>query len=308
MSVTRDRSRPSVLSETLDAVANLTIEARRVVEGLQGGLHASPHFGASVEFAEHKRYGPGEDVRHIDWRALARTDRYYLKQYQREVILRCLMAVDCSASMSYRGARAKVGKLEYASLLTAAMAHILVRQGDAAGLVAFADKPMEFVPPRSSPDHLPALMARLASLRSSERPGTGFNEMMARIAEAAGNRSMVVIASDLWGANRETEVALSNLAARGHDVVVFHVLDPDETDLPFDRTAIFRGLEGEPEVEADPNLLRKEYRDEVKAVLERWRRICGEAGIDLFLALTSEPPEKVLADFAQRRHNLRRHK
>ena len=308
MSRPPERPRSPADAETLEAVRALTVKVRRVVEGLQGGAHTSPHLGASVEFAEHKKYSPGDDIRHIDWRALARTDRYFVKQHQREVILRCLMALDCSASMDYRGSRARADKLGYAVTLLAALAYILVRQGDAAGLLTFADRPLDFLPAGRRPDHLPSLMARLASVRPAEQGGTGFAEAIAEAAAGAGRRSMVVLASDLWSAKRETEISLSQLAARGHDVVVFHILDPDEVDLPFDRPAVFCGLEGEPEVEADPSLIRRDYRQEVESIRERWHRVCGEAGIDLEPVMTSAPPERVLADFASRRRAQRRRK
>jgi len=287
---------------TLDATASLTIRVRRVVEGLQGGDHASMHIGASVEFAEHKKYSPGDDIRNIDWKALARTDRYFVKTYEREVTLRCLLLVDCSASMGYRGSRADLDKLAYAEVLLGAMAHVLVRQGDAVGLLPFADTPLHYVPPKRRPEHLPILMSHLAALAPAQRGATGFVAAIRTAAERAGRRAMIALATDLWGAGRETEVALKSLAARGHDVVLFHVLSPDEVDLPFERVATFAGMEGEGEVDVDPSLIREDYRRAVGEVSERWRRTSGEAGIDLVQAITAAPPHTVLADFAARRH------
>lgn len=292
--------------EVLDAVATLTIEVRRVVEGLQGGGHASPHLGASVEFAEHKKYSPGDDIRHIDWRALARTDRYFVKTHEREVHLRCLMLIDCSASMGYRGSRARLSKLEFARVLLGAMAHVLVRQGDAAGLLAFADAPLDFVPPERRPDHLPALFKRLARLRPAAGGGTDYGAAIRRVADRAGRRALVVLASDLWGGGRETEVALASLAARGHDVALFHVLSPDEIDLPFARAATFVGLERDGEVEVDPALIRADYRRALDRVQERWRQTGGKAGIDYLFVNTATRPEQALAEFAARRHRARR--
>ncbi len=293
-------------AQTLNAVATLTIQVRRVVEGIQGGTHISPHFGASVEFAEHKKYTPGDDLRDIDWRALARTDRYFVKQHQREVVLRCLLVLDCSASMSYRGERARATKLNYARVLLGAMAHILVRQGDAAGLLTFADRIIDFFPPKRRPDHLPAIMSRLAGVRTAVSSGTRFTEAISRAADGIGRRAMVVMASDLWGADRDAELALTRLAARGHDVAIFHVLDPDELDLPFEQPVMFHGLEGEPSVEADPTMLRADYRKEVRAVQDHWRHLCGKSGIDLHTAISNAPPEFVLANFAASRHTHQR--
>jgi uncharacterized protein (DUF58 family) len=289
-------------SEVIDAVSALTIEVRRVVEGLQGGGHASLHLGASIEFAEHKKYSPGDDIRNIDWRALARTDRYFVKTYEREVTLRCLMLIDCSASMGYRGTRADYSKLRYAELLLGAMAHVLVRQGDAVGLLPFAGRPLDYLPPQRRPEHLPRVMSKLAVLSAAEEGDTGFGVAIRHAAERAGRRAMIVLATDLWGAGRETEIALKSLAARGHDVVLFYVLSPDEVDLPFERATTFTGLEGEGDVDVDPALIREDYRHAVMQVRDRWRRVSGEAGIDLVHAITRATPLAVLGEFAARRH------
>jgi uncharacterized protein (DUF58 family) len=290
---------------TLKTLSSLKLRVRRVVEGLQGGTHASPHFGASVEFAEHKKYCPGDDIRHIDWRALARTDRYFVKQHDREVVLRCYGVLDCSASMGYCGSRARIDKLGYSVELLAAISHILVHQGDAAGLITFAQHPLHFIPAGQRPDHLMALMKHFASVQPADSGTTGFLTAITRAADHAGRRAMVVLASDLWGAHRETEVALAQLSARGHDVVVFHVLDPDETDLPFDSLTTFRGMEGGSEIEVDPVMVREDYRKEVRRIKERWRRVCGESGIDFVAARTDISPAMVLAEFAARRHKAR---
>jgi uncharacterized protein (DUF58 family) len=303
MSRPRDERPDRLLSPgLLDAVSALTIRVRRVVEGLQGGGHASLHLGASVEFAEHQKYSPGDDIRRIDWRALARTDRLFVKRHLREVHLRCLVLLDCSASMGYRGTRAELTKLEYGALITGVLAHVLVRQGDAVGLLAFADRLVTFLPPSLRPDRLPMLLSRLAALEPAAAPGTDFSAVIGRGAERAGHRAMIVLVSDLWGADRSTEIALGSLAARGHDVALFHLLSPDESDLPFSRAGIFAGLEGEGAVEVNPALVRDGYRRELDGWREQWRRACGESGIDLVSALTSEPVESVIGEFARRRH------
>ncbi len=292
--------------EAMDSVSSLTIQVRRVVEGLQGGDHASMHIGASVEFAEHKKYSPGDDIRHIDWRALARTDRYYGTTHEREVTLRCLMMIDCSPSMAYTGTRAKMSKLDFARVLLGAMAHVLVRQGDAVGLLPFAAEPMTCLPPDRRPEHLPVLMSRLASLRVPEKGGTGFGAAVRQAAEQAGRRAMIVMASDMLDADRDAEIALSGLAARGHDVVLFHVLSPDEEDLPFEQVTHFVGMESAGGAVVDPALVREDYRRAVMRERERWRQVSGKAEIDLVFAGTGGSPINVLADFAGRRHRAGR--
>jgi uncharacterized protein (DUF58 family) len=301
-----DRWSPSADPETLKAISNLRLKVRKVIEGLQGGAHPSLHFGASVEFAEHKRYSPGDDIRHIDWRALARTDRYFVKRHQREVVLNCLLVLDCSASMGYRGSRAHTHKLGFAVELLSAIAYLLVRQGDAAGLFNFASEPELFIPPGRRPDQLPVIMKQLALTEAKKSGGTAFLDAIAEVASHEGQRGMIILASDLWGADEKTELALARLAARGHDIAVFHVLDPDELDLPFSAPVTLVGMEGEPRVEVDPVLIREDYRRAVTAVVERWRTFSGKSGIDFMSAPTDQAPSAVLSEFAARRQGPRR--
>lgn len=300
-----DRGERPVDAQILDSVATLTIEVRRVVQGFLGGSHSSLHLSSSVEFAEHKKYSPGDDVRHIDWRAFARTDRHFVKTREREVILRGLVLVDCSASMGYTGSRARLSKLDYARVLAGALAHILVRQGDAAGLMPFAAKVEPHIPPVGSPEHLSALLAYLS--RVSVQPGkTAYVDAIHAAADLLRNRALVIAISDLWAAGRETEIALSSLSARGHDVAVLRVLSPDEIDLPFSRVAEFVDPEDGAKIEVDPALVREDYRRALAEDRERWRRVAGEADLDLMNVVTSTPPEATLADFAARRHRVGR--
>jgi uncharacterized protein (DUF58 family) len=292
-------------SDILDSVATLTIEVRRVVQGFLGGSHASLHQSSSVEFAEHKKYNPGDDIRHIDWRAFARTDRHFVKTREREVILCSLLLVDCSASMGYTGSRARRSKLDYARILAGSLAHILVRQGDAAGLLPFAGKVLPHVPPVGSPEHLSALLAHLSRV-SVQQGRTAYVDAIHGAADQLRNRALVVVISDLWGAGREAEIALSSLSARGHDVAVLRVLSPDEVDLPFARVAEFVDPEDGRKIEVDPVLVREDYRRALAADRERWRRVAGNADIDLMNVVTSTPPEVALGDFAARRHRVGR--
>lgn len=290
----------------LDAVSALTIEVRRVVQGFLGGSHSSLHQSSSVEFAEHKKYDPGDDIRHIDWRAFARTDRHFVKTREREVVLSGLVLVDCSASMAYAGSRARASKLDYARVLAGALAHVLVRQGDAAGLLPFGAAVLPHVPPVGRPEYLPALFARLSQLTAGSSGATCYVEALHRAADQLRNRALIVLLSDLWGADRDVEVAIASLASRGHDVAILRLLDPDEADLPFDRVTEFVDPEGGARIEVDPALIREDYRRALAADRERWRRVAGGADIDLMHAVTSAPPESVLAEFAARRHRAGR--
>ena len=300
-----DRGERPVDAQILDSVATLTIEVRRVVQGFLGGSHSSLHLSSSVEFAEHKKYSPGDDIRHIDWRAYARTDRHFVKTREREVILRGLVLVDCSASMGYTGSRAQLSKLDYARVLAGALAHILVRQGDAAGLMPFAAKVEPHIPPLGNPEHLSALLAHLSHV--SVQPGkTAYVDAIHAAADLLRNRALVIAISDLWAAGRETEIALSSLSARGHDVAVLRVLSPDEIDLPFSRVTEFVDPEDGARIEVDPALVREDYRRALAEDRERWRRVAGQSDLDLMNVVTSTPPEATLADFAARRHRVGR--
>ncbi|MCU0663496.1 MAG: DUF58 domain-containing protein [Myxococcota bacterium] len=306
MTERHDQPTSPLLPETLAALSTFSVRVRKVVEGFLGGSHSSLHFGASVEFAEHKKYSPGDDIRHIDWRALARTDRYFVKQQQREVILRCLLVLDLSASMAYQGSRAIASKLAYAAELEAALAYVLMRQGDEAGLLFFAEGIRRFVPPSRRPGHLKELFAAFVAATPSTESGTALHEAITLAAERAGRRAMVVIATDLWSSPVETEAALTKLASRGHDIALFHILDPDEIDLPFRGPSTFVGMEDEHPVHTDPALVREAYCERLAAEQSKWRHLCGEAGIDLYSIRTDEPISALLAEFARRRSGIRR--
>lgn len=290
----------------LKSVSSLNIRVRRLVEGLLGGAHPSVHFGSSVEFAEHKRYHPGDDIRHVDWNALARTDRYFVKQQQREVILNALLLLDCSTSMGYKGEGGTPSKLNFAVELLAAVSYILVHQGDAAGLLTFGSTISSYVPSGRRPDQLALLMARFARVHPEPQSTTQYAEVISKAASLAGKRALVILATDLWGAAKDAEAALTMLAAKGHDIAVFHVLDPDELDLPFTRPVRLAGMEGEGVQEVDPVLIREDYRLAAAAFVEKWRRFSREHGIDYVQATTDRFPGTVLSEFAAGRRGNRR--
>lgn len=302
----KDSEKSALDPGALKGVSALTVKVRRLVEGLLGGAHPSVHFGASVEFAEHKKYSPGDDIRRVDWNALARTDRYFVKQQQREVILNALLVLDCSPSMGYRGESARATKLDCAAELLAALAYILVHQGDAAGLLTFSSGVDAYVPPGQRPDQLALLMKRFAAVKPALQGATEYAEAVSKAASLAGKRALVVLATDLWGAKPETEAALTMLAAKGHDISIFHMLDPDELDLPFTRPVRLTGMEGEGIRDVDPSLIREDYRAAAAEFVKRWRRFSTEHGIDFVQATTDRPAASVLLEFAAKRQNARR--
>jgi uncharacterized protein (DUF58 family) len=277
-------------------VLGLTIEIERAVAGLLSGKHKSPHRGASVVFAEHREYRPGDDPRLLDWRAFARSDRHTIKRFEQETQLRGALLLDASRSMDFGSPGART-KLEHAAALLAGVALILRRQSDAVGLVRFARESETELGARSSVAHVERVLAAL-SLPASARAGTGVASALRGTAERAGRRGLVVLASDLLELDTDALAPIAQLVARGHEVWVLHVLTPDELTLGGEGAARYRGLEGEPDVEADPAVVRRAYLDEVKAFLDRARHGATARGAHYRLARTDEAIEAVLADLA----------
>ncbi len=279
--------------EVARRVANLSFAARKAVEGLLSGVHKSPHRGASVVFVEHREYKPGDDLRLLDWRAYARSDRHQIKRFEQETQLRATLVFDRSGSMAYSGGE-RATKAEHAATLLGALAFLLIRQGDAPGLAVVDTRVYARLPPRTKPAHLDEVLRELANPPVAGTP-TDLHLALTEVAERAGRRGLVAIASDLLDLDERALEPLSYLVGHGHDVVVFHVLDPDEIELPFDDPARFVGLEGEPDVDADPDALRDAYRREVDAFLTSCRARCTAAGARYVLARTDEPVERTLA-------------
>lgn len=292
----------------LARLSSMTLRARVIVEGAFAGLHHNPNLGAAIEFAEHKEYSPGDEIRRIDWKVVARQDRYYVKQYEDETEMRTLLVLDASASMGY--GRGPVSKLTYAGYLAAALAYLTARQGDPAGLMVYDGHLRRYLPPSSRGGHVRELLGVLEDVAPAGE--TQLASALERVADLAQRRSLVVVFSDLLDAEaretaprtRESAVgpaaeALAQLALRGHDVVLFHVLDPDEIDLPFDDLTQFLAMEpGDTRnVVVDANELGASFRRESEAFRARWRQTCLQAGIEYRLVTTQEAPAQVLRTF-----------
>ena len=296
---TADRLDPAHLA----ALGNLEFIARSVVEGFLIGLHRSPHRGFSVEFAENRPYVPGDDIRHVDWRRYARSDRYYVKQYEEETNLRAYLAVDISRSMDWSSDPGRlVTKLEYARLVAGSLAYLLLRQGDAAGLLAFDDRIRARVPPRGTRRHLSTLLAALADLEASGTTDAG--GAIREVALRMRRRGLVVLVSDLLVDPDGTVRALKFLRHRGHEVLVFHVMDPGERDLPPAGDAVFFDPEDDGEVRTDAAGLRAEYRQAVREAVHAWRLECRRMGADYHLFMTDSPLGAVLGEYLERRSRL----
>jgi len=283
----------------LARIASLAVRARHVVEGLMAGLHRSALRGLSVEFAEHRAYAPGDEMRRIDWRLLGRQDRWFVKEYEAETNLRAYLVVDASASMGYRGEGAPLSKFGYAATVAASLAHLLLVQRDAVGLAVAGGAGVRLVPPRSRPHHLRALLAELEAAAPEGRAPVG--EALAAVAAAQRRRGLFVVVSDLLDEPGELELGLRRLRHRHNDVVVLQVLDRDELELPFRRLTLFRDLEGPEHLVTDPREIRREYRAAVEEHLAAVRRVCRRHGADHALLRSDEPLDRALVRFLARR-------
>jgi uncharacterized protein (DUF58 family) len=278
---------------TLSKVSTLLLRARYVVEGLISGLHTSPYKGFSVEFSEHRQYAPGDEIRHIDWKAYGKFDRYFIKEYEEETNLRCYLLVDASASMSYRSA--EVSKFDYASYLAAALAYVMLNQQDLVSLVTFGDSIRRQIPPRNNPRHLRAV---IESLEQTVPEGeTALGRMLHHIASQLKRRGLVILLSDLLDEPAEVLEGIRHLRYQKHEVLVFHVLDYDEVEFPFTQLTQFEDLEGELRVIADPRAIKEEYQRQIREFIHEYERMCRRYAVDYTLFNTRTPLDKGLLKY-----------
>jgi uncharacterized protein (DUF58 family) len=268
-------------------LGTLELKARTVVEGFLSGLHKSPFKGFSVEFAEYRQYMPGDDLATIDWKVFARSDRHYVKKFEEETNLDCHIMLDVSGSMGY-GSRG-ITKFAYGQCLAASLAYLMNRQRDAAGLTAFDDRIVSMLPVSARPGHLHAMLVTLDRLKLGK--ATNVSKPMHQLAEALSKRGMVVLISDLFDDPERVIRGLRHFRFRGTDVIVFHVLDPDEVTFPFERATHFEDLETGRDVMAVPALVREHYLESLEQLIDRYKRDLGGAGIDYHLLTTDQPLE-----------------
>lgn len=284
---------------TLAKIKGLHLRARHIVEGYVSGLHRSPFHGFSIEFAEHREYAPGDDLRHVDWKVFGRTDKYYVKQYDDETNLVCQLVLDVSESMCYRGPRTAMSKLDYARTLAAALAWLVLQQQDAVGLVTFDQQIRSQVRPSSNPSHLQQLFQVLENVKPEAKTKAGaiFHEL----AERMNKRSVVIVLSDLFDDVESLMAGLKHFRHRRHDVIVFHILDPQEIDFAFGRPTVFRGYEQYPHVMADPRSLRRAYLREFQDYLSKVRIGCRRDGLDYQEMRTDRPFDVALTGYLSSR-------
>lgn len=289
----------SIDPRALMAIRHLELRARVVVEGFWNGLHRSPYHGFSVEFTEYRPYTPGDDPRYLDWRLLARSDRYYLKRFEDETNLRCHLLVDQSRSMHY-GSLAW-SKSAYARTLAATFAWFLNGQGDALGLFTFDDRVRNYLPARHRHGHLRQIMLALEADAAGR--DTDLNAPLQRVAELVRKRGLIVLISDLLAPIDDLERSLGRLAAAGHEIILFQVLDPNELTFHFPRAMLFQDVESGRDVYLDPETVRPDYQRRLAEHFDRVQTACRRFGISLHRAMTDRPLELALFDFIRTRGN-----
>jgi uncharacterized protein (DUF58 family) len=286
--------------EVLARIGSLELLARAVVEGFIAGLHRSPFTGFSTEFAEYRQYNPGDDLRHLDWRLLGRTDRYFIKKYRADTNAQVTLLLDTSGSMGYAGAAGRVTKLQYAQFLAASLAHLAARQQDAVGLTAFGAGVHTHVPALNRTGHMRTVYGRLAALRAGGE--TRLAGALHEAAERLTRRGMVVLVSDFYEDPARLASAFQHMRFRGHDVLAFHVLDPVEVEFDFDDAVLLlEDSETLEQLPVLPDVVAGGYRERVRAHVESLRQVAAANRVDYELVTTDRALDFALFSFLSRR-------
>jgi uncharacterized protein (DUF58 family) len=280
--------------KVLAGISNLALRARWVVEGLLSGVHKSRAKGFSVEFEEHREYAPGDEIRRIDWKAFGKFDRYFIKEYEDETNLRAYLLLDGSASMNY--ASDGITKFDYGCTLTASLAYLILKQQDAAGVVIFSNRIESFVPPRAKRDYLMQILHALENRGPAGETNVG--KILDELAGQIKRRGLIILVSDLLDEPEQVIKGLRQFRFKGNDVIVFHLLDPAEMELPFEGNVLFEDLEAANlEVIADPRAIRATYQQVVREFITEMRKQCHDNAIDYQLISTATPLDQALASY-----------
>lgn len=284
---------------TLSKIANMELRARLVVDGALSGIHKSPYKGSSIEFLEHKEYSPGNEIKHIDWKVLAKTDKYYVKQFEEETNLKCFVFLDTSGSMGYKSTG--VSKFEYAATLAASLSYLLLKQSDLVGFVSFSDRILQYIPPRSRLTHLHAILNVLAESKTTGKSNAGviLNEFIEKI----GRRSLIIIISDFFDDTKKIVRQLKYFQFKKNEIILFQILDPYELTFPFETITFFESMEDDRRILADPKSIKNRYLSEINHFLETFKQSCFENQIDYWLINSSTPLDQALIKFLARRES-----
>jgi uncharacterized protein (DUF58 family) len=286
--------------EGLARVGNMELVARQVVEGFLTGRHRSPYHGFSVEYLDHRAYAPGDEIRSLDWKILARTNKYYVKLFQDETNLRAYILLDCSRSMAFKSG--KLSKLEYGSYLAAALTYLLLHQNDAVGMVLFDHEIRHYLPPKARPTQFRRILEILDS--SPAEGDTDIGAILHQVAERTRRRGLVIVISDFLDDESKVINGLQHFRHDNHEVLVFQVLDDAELTFPFDRLTRFKDMEGVGRVVVNPKSLRNRYLTRINAFLDQLKTDCFERKISYNLANTSQPYDAFLAEYLEKRSRM----
>ena len=282
-------------------LSNMELVARLVVEGFITGLHKSPYHGFSVEFAEHRQYMPGDEIKHLDWKIYGKTDRYYIKQFEEETNLKAYIIVDASKSMVFASG-GRISKLEYASYITAALAQLMIQQRDAVGLTIYDESIRTHLPPHATKSYLREILRQLEVTKAGNKTGTA--NALHEVAERIKRRGLVIILSDLFDEPSTVMSALRHFRHKKNEVIVMQILDPLERSFAFGRDAIFKDLETTEELTTQPWHIQKAYQESMNAFVASYKRACRENNIDYVLLDTATPFDVALLEYLHKRGRM----
>ena len=289
--------------KTLEKIKRLDVRARLVVEGFITGQHRSPYNGFAVEFAAHREYTPGDDIKHIDWKVWSKTDRLYIKEYEEETNLKCTIILDSSKSMAY-GDTNGWSKYDYGATAAASLAYLLQQQQDAVGLVTFDNKVKKNLPASSHPSHLKLMLHVMQETKPDEK--SDISTVFLELAKQIRRRGMIVLVSDLFVDPSTLIESLKQFRLRKHEVIVLHTMHEDELTFPFQENTLFRGMEENVQLHTEPRALRRSYLEAVDRFKEQVRKTCASFGIDYVLMSTKDPLDAALASYLTFRQKTRR--
>lgn len=284
---------PTVLA----GLDNLELRARIVVEGFLSGLHKSPHRGFSVEFNDYRHYYRGDDMRHVDWKLYARSEKLYIKQYEDETNVRCVLVLDTSESMAYSSGGSS--KLDYGITLASALAYFINRQRDAVGLITFDEKVNEYLPAKCRQSHLMQILRTLAQVKAGAKTDTV--KPLTDLAASLNKKSMVVLITDMLDDEERVIKTLQNLRGMGNDIIVFHIMDDAELNFPFKESSEFIDMENDESYITTPAVIRKAYMENLNEFLSFCKKQCQISGVDYCLMNSSKPLDEALSSYMSKR-------
>jgi len=281
--------------KTLAKISSLDLRARLVVEGYISGMHRSPYHGFSIEFAQHRQYVQGDDIRHIDWKVFGRTNKYYIKQYEEETNLVCMIVVDCSESMTYKSPQSPMSKHDYAISIAAALSYLALKQRDSAGLALFDEQITSYLRPSNHPSQWKAVINELEGSTGPSK--TTINKVLDELAERLKRRTLIILISDFFDQLDNIASGLKRLRYRNNEIILCHIMDHAELKFPFRGPSLFQGMEDGGKLLSEPRALRRKYLEEVRLFIDELRKICRELRLDYELYDTADPLDVALSTY-----------